>query len=97
MNPASLHWPRKAEDVTRWGVAERSAEERMEKRKTGERIVGDDRARLTELYVRHYEDGHSIRAIAEASGRSYGFVHRILAEAGVQLRKRGGDTKRRES
>ncbi|WP_443735740.1 helix-turn-helix domain-containing protein [Streptomyces lavenduligriseus] len=27
-----------------------------------------------------YEGGRSIRAIAEAYGRSYGFVHRVLTE-----------------
>ncbi|MER7224767.1 helix-turn-helix domain-containing protein [Streptomyces rubradiris] len=38
-----------------------------------------------------YEGGRSIRAIAEAYGRSYGFVHRVLTETDVSLRSRGGE------
>jgi hypothetical protein len=33
------------------------------------------------------------RALAERTGRSYGFVRRILGESGVQLRDRGGATR----
>ncbi|ONI71180.1 transcriptional regulator [Actinosynnema sp. ALI-1.44] len=44
-----------------------------------------------------YEKGASIRALAKLTGRSYGFVHRILAESGVQLRARGGGPQRRLS
>jgi transcriptional regulator with XRE-family HTH domain len=36
-----------------------------------------------------YEAGESIRNIAFEAGRSYGFIHRILQEAGVTLRGRG--------
>ncbi|HEY0689413.1 MAG TPA: helix-turn-helix domain-containing protein [Kribbella sp.] len=42
---------------------------------------------------RKYERGASIRAIAESTGRSCGFVHRVLSEAGVTLRGRGGATR----
>lgn len=63
----------------------------------GRRIVGDERQSLAEQYQQQYQAGQSIRAIAEASGRSYGFVHRVLNENGVELRARGGDTKRRTS
>ncbi|CAM5339666.1 hypothetical protein SGLAM104S_08353 [Streptomyces glaucescens] len=45
---------------------------------------------------RQYEQGLSIRAIAEAHGRSYGFVHRVLTEAEAPLRNRGGDHRRLE-
>ncbi|WP_229841603.1 helix-turn-helix domain-containing protein [Streptomyces brasiliensis] len=37
-----------------------------------------------------YESGTSTRAIAEATGRSYGGVHQLLAHAGVQFLPRGG-------
>jgi len=40
-----------------------------------------------------YEAGESIRALAIATGRSYGFIHRILTEQGVSLRGRGGSTR----
>ncbi|MEV0391444.1 helix-turn-helix domain-containing protein [Nonomuraea sp. NPDC050643] len=33
------------------------------------------------------------RELALATGRSYGFVHRLLQEAGVTLRSRGGARK----
>ncbi|MDX6206482.1 MAG: hypothetical protein QOF39_2539, partial [Frankiales bacterium] len=34
-----------------------------------------------------------IRSLAESTGRSYGFVHRILTESGAALRGRGGATR----
>jgi hypothetical protein len=46
-----------------------------------ERLMADLRAR--------YESGASIRALARQTGRSYGFVHGLLQEAGVALRRRG--------
>ncbi len=66
----------------------------MDKQESRRRIVGDERQSLAQTYVARYQSGDSIRAIADASGRSYGFVHRVLAENGVELRPRGGDTKR---
>ncbi|MBM4826533.1 MULTISPECIES: helix-turn-helix domain-containing protein [Streptomyces] len=56
-------------------------------------ITGAARKELAEVMKREYEEGRSIRAIAEAHGRSYGFVHRVLGEAGVPLRSRGGDVR----
>jgi transposase len=69
----------------------------MSKLDPGRRIVGDERMELAENFAQLYAAGDSIRAIADASGRSYGFVHRVLNENGVTLRARGGDTKRRNS
>ncbi len=43
-----------------------------------------------------YDAGESIRALALATGRSYGFIHRILTEQGVALRGRGGSTRARQ-
>lgn len=54
------------------------------------RIIGDERVSLTRKLRRDYEGGASIRTLAEETGRSYGFVHRILTESGVTLRGRGG-------
>ncbi|MEU3844312.1 helix-turn-helix domain-containing protein [Streptomyces sp. NPDC028635] len=62
----------------------------MDKRKW---ITGAARRELAEVMKKEYEEGRSIRAIAEAHGRSYGFVHRVLGEAGVPLRTRGGDVR----
>jgi hypothetical protein len=39
----------------------------------------------------------SIRALASSTGRSYGFVHRVLTESGVQLRQRGGARRRKKA
>lgn len=69
----------------------------MDKIQAGKRIVGDERVAFAQDYIQQYQAGSSIRAIAEDSGRSYGFVHRVLAENGVEFRARGGDTKRRQS
>jgi hypothetical protein len=60
----------------------------------GTRVTGADRSKLaTDLRAR-YDAGESIRSLATATGRSYGFIHRILTETGVALRGRGGAIKR---
>lgn len=42
-----------------------------------------------ELATEFYGDGRSVREIARKLGRSYGYVHKLLAEAGVEFRPRG--------
>jgi len=59
----------------------------------GSRITGNARERLAADLKRKYGQGRSIRALAEETGRSYGFVHRMLSESGVTLRGRGGATR----
>ena len=61
--------------------------------KKGTRVTGVDRSKLATLLGRRYDNGESIRTIAASTGRSYGFVHRILTETGVTLRGRGGATR----
>ena len=61
--------------------------------KKGTRITGADRSKLASDLKKSYNAGESIRSLAAASGRSYGFVHRILTENGVKLRGRGGATR----
>jgi hypothetical protein len=56
----------------------------------GRRITGQERQAIGRQLVARYEQGASIRALAEATGRSYGFAHRLLVESGVTLRGRGG-------
>jgi hypothetical protein len=65
--------------------------------KKGSRVTGGDRDKLAADLKRKYEAGQSIRLLAEGSGRSYGFVHRILSESGATLRGRGGATRRKAS
>ena len=59
----------------------------------GTRVTGPERAEMATDLKSRYEAGESIRALAIATGRSYGFIHRILTEQGVSLRGRGGSTR----
>ena len=61
----------------------------------GARVTGADRSKLATDLKKRYDGGESIRALANATGRSYGFIHRILTETGVKLRGRGGATRGR--
>jgi transposase len=56
-------------------------------------VRGDERRELTAHVTAEYEKGKSIRDIASTIGRSYGFVHRLLAEGDVDFRTRGGARK----
>ncbi|WP_046469617.1 helix-turn-helix domain-containing protein [Allosalinactinospora lopnorensis] len=60
----------------------------------GTRVTGTERSELANELKKRYDDGESIRSLAASTGRSYGFVHRLLTEAGVTLRGRGGATRR---
>jgi predicted transcriptional regulator len=59
----------------------------------GAPITGPARDKLAARLKAHYEQSFSIRALAESTGRSYGFAHRLLEEYGVVLRTRGGNTR----
>lgn len=61
--------------------------------KKGARITGAERAKLATDLKKQYAKGRSIRELAAAYGRSYGFVHRVLSESEVTLRGRGGATR----
>ena len=63
----------------------------------GARITGADRDQLTASVRRRYDSGESIRSISATTGRSYGFIHRLLTESGTTLRGRGGATRGRKS
>ncbi|MEU7206677.1 helix-turn-helix domain-containing protein [Streptomyces sp. NPDC045470] len=56
-------------------------------------VTGAAREKLAADLKKKYVSGASIRALAEETGRSYGFVHRLLSESGVTLRGRGGNTR----
>jgi len=71
-------------------VASQSASQTLTK---GSRITGSARTKLAADLKKKYEKGQSIRALAESTGRSYGFVHRLLVDAEVTLRGRGGATR----
>jgi hypothetical protein len=59
----------------------------------GRRVAGGERDKLTADLRKKYAAGASIRDLAASTGRSYGFVHRILTESGTTLRGRGGATR----
>jgi predicted transcriptional regulator len=61
--------------------------------KKGARITGAERTKLAADLRKQYDKGRSIRELADSSGRSYGFVHRVLSESGATLRGRGGATR----
>jgi hypothetical protein len=65
--------------------------------KKGSRVTGAERDKLAAELRKKYDAGQSIRRLADASGRSYGFVHRILSESGATLRGRGGATRAKKS
>jgi hypothetical protein len=60
----------------------------------GTRVTGEDRSRLAADLKDRYDAGESIRSLAVSTGRSYGFIHRMLTETGVALRGRGGATRK---
>lgn len=54
------------------------------------RIPADAREHLARELRHQYEQGASIRQLCEQHGRSYGQVHKLLADAGATFRSRGG-------
>ena len=50
----------------------------------GKRIVGADRAAVSESFAERYASGESIRSLAAESGRSYGFVQSVLKDAAFE-------------
>lgn len=65
----------------------------MAELKKGSRVTGAERDKLGTDFRKKYDAGSSIRSLASSSGRSYGFVHRLLSESGTTLRGRGGATR----
>ncbi|WP_411114090.1 helix-turn-helix domain-containing protein [Streptomyces sp. 029-5] len=62
--------------------------------KKGARLRGLERKKVAEQLKDWYlKEDLSIRAISARTGRSYGSVHRMLGEAGVEFRPRGGDNR----
>ncbi len=61
------------------------------------RLTGEQRAEMSGSLAAQYRAGASIRELASSTGRSYGFIHRMLTDAGVPLRGRGRATRDRAS
>ena len=67
----------------------------MEPINKGIRVSGKARASLGKDLKKKYTAGASIRVLAAEIGRSYGFVHGVLAQEGVSFRSRGGAQKKK--
>jgi predicted transcriptional regulator len=63
----------------------------------GRRVTGTERDKLGAELKKKYTQGSSIRELAQSTGRSYGFIHRVLSESGVVLRGRGGATRTKKA
>ncbi|MFF6781388.1 helix-turn-helix domain-containing protein [Streptomyces sp. NPDC012510] len=61
---------------------------------TGIVLTGDARDTARAEAARLYEQGMTVDAVAAAIGRSHGGTHALLREAGVQMRPRGGNTRK---
>lgn len=61
----------------------------------GQRVSGNERDRLSGKLLRQYQSGKSIRQICAATGYSIGRVRRLLIEADVEFRPRGGSNRRK--
>jgi hypothetical protein len=61
----------------------------------GKRLRDNERATVAAELLRRYNSGKSIRDICGETGYSIGRVRRLLEEAGVEFRRRGGATRSR--
>ncbi len=52
--------------------------------------IGAARQELGRALRARYEHGASLQVLADETGWSYGFIRRVLIEAGASLRGRGG-------
>jgi Helix-turn-helix domain len=59
----------------------------------GQRLSGPERDQVGADLLRRYRAGSSIRQICGETGYSIGRVRRLLVDAGVQFRGRGGATR----
>jgi len=63
----------------------------------GEWVTGERRAKLAGELAKRYREGASIRKLQAETGRSYGWVHRVLGEQLVEFRARCGAPPTRSS
>lgn len=56
----------------------------------GQRLSDKQRGKIGDELLRRYEQGRSVREICAETGYSIGRVRRLLLEAGVTFRSRGG-------
>jgi hypothetical protein len=61
--------------------------------KKSARITGAAQVKLASDVKKQYERGRNIRELAARHARPYGFIHRMLVDNEVAVRRRGGDTR----
>lgn len=61
--------------------------------KRGQRLPDAEKRRVGAQLLREYESGKSIRELCGQTGYSIGRTRRLLGEAGVTFRARGGATR----
>jgi hypothetical protein len=84
---------KRSETAKRSESSKRSEASKKAEMVKGARITGPSRDKLGADLKKKYESGKSVRDLAETTGRSYGFVHRMLVESGADMRGRGGATR----
>ena len=62
----------------------------------GKRLRDKERSEVAAELLRRYDSGKSIREICDETGYSIGRVRRLLEEAGVTFRRRGGASRSRK-
>ena len=62
----------------------------------GKRLSGEDRSGVGHELLHRYQNGQSIRQLCAETGYSIGRTRRLLEEAGVEFRQRGGANHRTE-
>lgn len=55
------------------------------------RLTPEQRSSLGLELKAKYESGATLRELSEQSGRSFGWIHKVLEENGTQMRPRGGN------
>ena len=60
----------------------------------GQRLPDGERAKVSAELLKRYQSGRSVREICAETGYSIGRVRRLLIDAGVTFRSRGGGHRR---
>ena len=71
--------------------------EKLPRLDRGRRLAQADRSAVASELLKGYQAGRSVRQLCAETGYSIGRVRRLLIEAGVEFRSRGGATTGRKS
>jgi hypothetical protein len=85
------HRPVSEPTLERTVAAPRSARGRSPHSRASPRLAPGARGRLATQLADLYQDGRSLHQISTDTGHSYGYVRRLVLDAGTRMRPRGGD------